>query len=94
MSRRISFDDIDFIPVTRIIITIIIIIIIIIIRKTCENITKTCLFKYTENFTSQNWKFSDKKTVYVLSKNKKNNVYPCKPQFFYIKGGFKGVKII
>ena len=29
-----------------------------------------------------------------LSKNKKNNVYPCKPQFYYIKVGFKGVKII
>ena len=28
-----------------------------------------------------------------LSRNKKNNVYPCKPQF-YIKVGFKGVKII
>ena len=24
------------------------------------------------------------------SKNKKNNVYPCKPQFNYIKMGFKG----
>ena len=22
---------------------------------------------------------------------KKNNVYPCKPQFYYIKPGFKGV---
>ena len=22
----------------------------------------------------------------------KNNVYPCKPQFYYIKVGFKGVK--
>ena len=30
----------------------------------------------------------------VLSKNKKNNIYPCKPQFYYIKVGFKGVKII
>ena len=30
----------------------------------------------------------------LWSKNKKNNVYPCKPQFFYIKVGFKGVKII
>ena len=30
----------------------------------------------------------------VLSRNKKNNVYPCKPQFYYIKMGFKGVKII
>ena len=29
-----------------------------------------------------------------LSRNKKNNVYPCKPQFYYIKEGFKGVNII
>ena len=29
-----------------------------------------------------------------LSKNKKNNVYPCKPQFYYIEEGLKGVKII
>ena len=29
-----------------------------------------------------------------LSRNSKNNVYPCKPQFYYIKVGFKGVKII
>ena len=29
-----------------------------------------------------------------LSKNKKNNVYPCKSQFYCIKVGFKGVKII
>ena len=29
-----------------------------------------------------------------LSINKKNNVHPCKPQFYYIKVGFKGVKII
>ena len=28
-----------------------------------------------------------------LSRNKKNNVYPCKPQFCYIKVGFKGVKL-
>ena len=28
------------------------------------------------------------------SRNKKNNVYPCKTQFYYIKVGFKGVKII
>ena len=25
---------------------------------------------------------------------KKNNGYPCKPQFYYIKVGFKGIKII
>ena len=29
-----------------------------------------------------------------LSRNKKNKVYPCKAQFYYIKVGFKGVKII
>ena len=29
-----------------------------------------------------------------LSRNMKNNVYPCKPQFYYIKVGFKGVGII
>ena len=29
-----------------------------------------------------------------FSRNKKNNVYPCKSQFYYIKVGFKGVKII
>ena len=29
-----------------------------------------------------------------LSRNRKNNVYPCKPQFYYKKVGFKGVKII
>ena len=29
-----------------------------------------------------------------LSRNKKNNVCPCKLQFYYIKVGFKGVKII
>ena len=29
-----------------------------------------------------------------FGRNKENNVYPCKPQFFYIKVGLKGVKII
>ena len=29
-----------------------------------------------------------------LSRNKKNNVYPCKPQFYYINVGFKGIIII
>ena len=28
-----------------------------------------------------------------LGRNKKNNVYPCKPQFYYIKFGFKGGQI-
>ena len=76
-------------------------------------ITKMHLFKYIENFTTKNWKFSDKNSdifhisaqnincssneypqSMFLSRNKKNNVYPCKPQFYYIKVGFKGVKII
>ena len=29
-----------------------------------------------------------------LSTNKINHVYPCKPQFYYIKVGFKGIEII
>ena len=92
---------------------------------TCTIITKTCLFKYTANFTTKktNENFQIKKShifhtsvtnIYCgyslepprrggsneytqsmfLSRNKKNNVYPCKPQFYYIKVGFKGVKII
>ena len=36
--------------------------------------------------------------VYLQSmfsgRNKENNVYPCKPQFYCIKVGFKGVKMI
>ena len=87
-------------------------------------ITKTRLFKYTENFTTKKMKlFRLKKSdIFHISvqnidcgyslepprrggsneypqsmfliRNKKNNVYPCKPQFWYIKVGFKGVKII
>ena len=30
----------------------------------------------------------------ILSRNKKNNVYPSKPQFYPIKVGFKEVKIM
>ena len=29
-----------------------------------------------------------------LSRNKENNVYPCKPQFYYIKVRFQWIKII
>ena len=70
-------------------------------HSTYYYITKTFLFKYLENFTIKKWKFSDEKFWYFsyfcskhrfLSRNKKNNVYPCKPQFYYIKVGFKGVK--
>ena len=63
--------------------------------SSCWNITKTRLFKYMyiENFTSKNWKFSDINEYpqsMFLSGNKKNDVYPCKPQFYCIKVGFKG----
>ena len=73
-------------------------------------ISKTRLIKYIENFTYENWKFSDKNSdifhisaqnidggytlepprrgdsneypqSMFLSKNKKRNVYPCKPRF-------------
>ena len=86
-------------------------------------ITKTRLFKYTENFTTKNENFQIKNSdifhisaqnidcgyslepprrggsneypqSMFLSRNKNNNVYPCKPQFYYIKVGFKGVKTI
>ena len=33
-------------------------------------------------------------TIYALSRSKRNNIYSCKPQFYYIKVGFNGVKII
>ena len=87
------------------------------------SITKTSLFKYTENFTTKNENFQIKILIFFpisaqnidckyslepprrggsneysqskfLSRNKKNIVYPYKPQFYYIKVGFKGVKII
>ena len=88
-----------------------------------HTITKTCLFKYTENFTIKKWKFSDNFFLYffhISAQNidcgyslepprrggsneypqsmfwaeiRKNNVYPCKPQFYYIKVGFKEVKL-
>ena len=76
-----------------------------------------------ENYTSKNWKYSDKNSGILhisaqnidcgyslepprrggsnecpqsmfLSRNKKNNVHPCKPQFYYIKVGLKVVNII
>ena len=79
-------------------------------------ITKTRLFKYIENFTTKNWKFSGKNSdifhisaqnidcgyslepprrggsnecpqSMFLSGNKKNNVYPYEPKFYYIKVG-------
>ena len=92
-------------------------------RTKTDHITKTYLFKYTENFPTKNENFQIKNSdifhisaqnidcgyslepprrggsneypqSMFLSRNKKNNVYPCKPQFYYIKVGFKGVKIL
>ena len=31
-----------------------------------HHIKKTCIFKYVENFTSKNWKFSDKKLMFFI----------------------------
>ena len=31
-----------------------------------ENITKTLLFKYIENFTSKNWKFQMKNLIFFI----------------------------
>ena len=61
---------------------------------------KARLFKYIGNFTTKNRRFLDKKfdifhiSAQNMSRNKKNDVYPCKHQFYCIKVGFKGVKII
>ena len=42
-----------------------------------------------------NWGGSNEYPQYMcLSRNKKNDVYPCKHQFYYIKVGFKRVRII
>ena len=99
------------------------------ISPTSQVITKTCVFKYTENIRTKkkkkkkNENFQIKKSNIFhisaqnidcgysleppqrgdsneypqstfLSRNMKNNVYPYKPQFYYIKVWFKGVKII
>ena len=33
-------------------------------------------------------------SMFLNRNKKKNNVYPCKPQFYYIKVGSKGIKIV
>ena len=95
-------------------------------RRTAKpTVTKTCLFKYIENFTAKklkNFRLKNSDIFFQISaqnidcgyslepprrgasneypqsmffsRNKKNSVYPCKPQFYYIKVGFKGSKII
>ena len=39
---------------------------------------------------SQRGSFNEYQQSIFLGRNKKNNVYPCKHQFYYIKVGFKG----
>ena len=39
-------------------------------------------------------RFSEYPQSMFSSKNKKNNVYPCKPQFYCMKMGVNGVKNI
>ena len=60
--------------------------------KKNHHITNTRLLKYIENFTRRGGSNEYPQSMF-LSRNKKKNVYPCKPQFYYIKVGFKGVKI-
>ena len=51
------------------------------------------LFKYTENFTTKKWKFSDKNSdIFHISAQNIDCGYSFEP-FYYIKVGFKGVKI-
>ena len=33
-------------------------------------------------------------SMFFFGRNKKNNLYPCTHQFYYIRVGFKGVKLI
>ena len=39
------------------------------------------------------WVLTSTHNPCFLSRNKENNVYPCKPQFYYVKVGFKGSKL-
>ena len=43
--------------------------------------------------SAQNMDSNEYPQSMLLSRNMKNNVYPCKPQFHYIKVGFTGVEI-
>ena len=52
---------------------------------------KTCIFIHSETRRGGSNEYPQ---FMFFSRNTKNNVYPCKPQFYYIKVGFKGVKII
>ena len=69
-------------------------------KENCQ-IKKTDIFHISQNIDCGHllepprWGGSDEYPQSMfLSRNKKNNVYPRKPQFYYTRVGFKGVKII
>ena len=57
---------------------------------------------YGYSIEAPHWGTSNEYPQHMLSwrnkknfiRNKKNNLYPCNPQFYNVKVGFKGVKII
>ena len=72
-------------------------------KQAHSNILKILPPKKTRKFSDKNsdiFHISAQNRMWVLvrtmflSGNKKNNVYPYKPQFCYIKMGFKGFKTI
>ena len=52
------------------------------------------LWHHEKSYTFHRGGSNESPQSMILSRNKKNNVYPCKPQFYYIKVRFRGVKII
>ena len=54
-----------------------------------QNIDCGCLLELPQRGSSNKYLQS-----MFLSRNKKNNVYPCKPQFYCIKVRFKGFRIL
>ena len=57
-------------------------------------IKNTDIFHISAQNSARRGGYNEYPQSMFLSRNKKNNVYPCKPQFYYIKVGLKGVKII
>ena len=64
------------------------------IRGLINLITKTRLYKYIENFTTKKRKLFRLKKSDIFHISAQNIDCGCKPQFYYIKVGFNGVKII
>ena len=78
-------------------------------KKSCKTLRKHVYSDILKISSPKKRKFSDKKLWYFshvcwggsngypqsmfLSRNKKNDVYPCKPQFYYIKWGLTVLKL-